>query len=186
VNICQERLAFFLLVEVRFAEESPEEKRPTEERPVEACPFKERPREESPVEVCLAKVCTVKVRPVEMRPCEVCFAKVCSFEVSSVEVEPSEVYPVELCPTKVRVYSRVCDAPCLLGRFSLFQECEVFPICHRSYFLLDHLEGLARHGGDVLGLHALQVRAHLVGVLLAQVIEQHRAIGALRSGKPGG
>jgi hypothetical protein len=175
------------LVEVRLAEECPEEKRPAEERPVEACPLKERPREESPVEVCFAKVCSVEVRSVEMRPGEICLAKVCSFEVSSVEVEPAEVYPVEVCPAKVWVYSGVYGPPCIPGRYSLFQACEVFLICPRSYFLFDHLEGLGRHLTDILHpTYPIEIVAHLVGVLLAQVIEQHRTLGPLRHGEPSG
>ena len=55
-------------------------------------------------------------------------------------------------------------------------------------FSFDNLEGLGRHGGDVLGPHPhpLQVRPHVVGVVLAQVVEPHGAIRTLGHREPGG
>jgi hypothetical protein len=53
-------------------------------------------------------------------------------------------------------------------------------------FSLDHLVGLGCHGGDTLGPHALQVRPHLVWMVLAEVIEQHRRLGSLGHRQPGG
>jgi hypothetical protein len=57
---------------------------------------------------------------------------------------------------------------------------------HTVIFLLDHLVGVDHDCGDAFSLHALQVRPHLVGMVLAEVVEQHGAIGALGHQQLGG
>jgi hypothetical protein len=58
---------------------------------------------------------------------------------------------------------------------------------HSWRTLLDHLEGLGRHGGDILGpMHALQVGADFPRVQIAEMMQQHGAIGPLGHGEPGG
>jgi hypothetical protein len=68
---------------------------------------------------------------------------------------------------------------------------ESFSFCgrydsRRLVLFLHDRERLRRHGVDVLGAHARQVRPHLVGVLLAEVGEQHRAVRALGRRQPAG
>ena len=119
--------------EVRPGEARPAEVRPAEVRHCEARPAEARPAEVRPVEVRLAEVRPVEVRLAEVRPAEARHAEACPAEVRPAEVRPAEVRPAEVRPAEVRPnYVRMPLSPLIPFSSSLFQDCQILFIRHRS------------------------------------------------------